>query len=558
VSLSNIGKRVLVVDNDPRVRKTTTEILESKGYEVHAVEGAGKALTEDAHHLLSKHRCHLVVLDLRLFSDNDPEDWSGLDFASKISQQYPWVACVFLTGYKSFELAHKALGPEAVAFDIALKENGPAELVRVVGRAFSDHIRCRWDQHLEPTNGLTLGQLIKPLIDLDIGQQLSVSIIRSEFIEILGRLFPEADTLRLMKLSDYESSTSLTNGHAVLLRVEAHQDGRWLEDVAIKISSRQAIQREAVNYDGYVDGQIGDFRYTSKRMHSVIWHLGGIVYTLIGAELDNTRTFGEFYRQTANDKIEALGEIFENLFGRLFHRWYGTSEQSQINLWNEYGQALGLGQERLSRLGWGKNEQLEFAGLFHPLPNPLWWIEKYATNSNVLAGRHIIHGDLHSRNILVGPDKGVWLIDFERTGIGHCLRDLIEMETDIKFSLLSLEGTNTHLFYNLEVALLAQDISNSAQTFQPPSLVSKHPEANRAFSAIINLRRLAVSKASPDMRDYYWGLLCQTLFVATLSHLSEEARRRAKLSAALICERLGDGCRLRQPWPPNDLLFEQH
>ena len=56
------------------------------------------------------------------------------------------------------------------------------------------------------------------------------------------------------------------------------------------------------------------------------------------------------------------------------------------------------------------------------------------------------------------------------------------------------------------------------------------------------------------MRDYDWGLLCQTLFVATLTHLTDEARRRAQLSAALICERLGNGRRLCYPWPPADLL----
>jgi nucleoside phosphorylase/CheY-like chemotaxis protein len=558
MSASRARKRVLVVENDPDVREATKDTLDLEGYQVYAAEGDGEVLVQQAHRLLKVHRCHAIILDLRLFSDNDPDDMSGFEFARDVvTKRYPWVACMLLTGYGSFELARQTLtGPDAVAAEIVLKEQGPQALVDAVDRVFSRHIKRRWDQRLDWVGDLDLEKVLTPLVHLD-AEQKSSEIAQSEFKEILGRLFPDADRLRLAKLSDHEKSTSLTQGRSILLRVEPRQKGRWLEDVAVKIGDRETIQREIESYDRYVKGQLGHHRHTARQACAVTWCLGGIVYTLIGAELDRAKTLKEFYRQAELDGIKELGNILDRLFGQLFHRWYGSSEQEHLNLWNEYCETLGLSEERLSRLEWGKSAWVEFAGLSRPLLNPLRWIEKHAANSDVKTCRHTTHGDLHSRNIFVGPNLGVWLIDFERTGVGHGLRDLIELETDVKFSLLSLEESDTRLFYNFESRLLTQDTSVAAQDIHPPLDVSRHSQANLAFQAIAYLRRLAAGKAYPDMRDYYWGLLCQTLFVATLSHLPDEARRRAKLSAALICERLGDGRRLLEPWPPNNPLYRQ-
>jgi CheY-like chemotaxis protein len=558
VTSSQITKRILVVDNESGVRKTTREILESKNYDVYAAEGVGEILIKDAYRLLTEYRCHLVILDLRLHYDNDPNDWSGLEFASNVAKKYPWVACVFLTGYGSFELARRALGPTGLALDvvkdIALKAEGPASLLEMADRAFNEQIKCRWDQILEWAGGEIPDQVLKPLIRLGGGQRLDQATALSEFVEILGRLFPQADTLSLSPLSDYEKSTSLTQDNSILLRVESHQNGRWLEDVVVKIGCREAVLNEVRNYGRYVSGQIGDHRHTFQQMHAVTWLLGGIVYTLIGAELDRSQTLKEFYHGELRDARDSLDSVLNHLFGRVFRRWYEESKTQPLNLWAEYRDTLGLDKERLNRLDWGHKDHIEFNGLSRPLPGPIKWIERHAPNSLVQTRLHTVHGDLHSRNIFTGPNHDVWLIDFERTGPGHCLRDFIELETDIKFSLLALEDLT--LFYHFEVELLGQNLKKlRASNMAIPSAVRQHAEAKRAFRTIIKLRRLAIERIRyEDLRDYFWGLLCQTLFVATLSHLPEEAQHRAKLSAALICERLGDGRRLQKPWPPKNLI----
>ncbi len=552
MSTIQLKQRILVVDNDAGVRKTIREVLETKGLEVYVAQGSGQALLQTSRQMLSESRCHLALLDLRLLNDNDQADWSGFELASEIAQKYPWVKTIFLTGYGSFELARKALA-DGIAVDVARKESGISELVKIIDQVLAK-IECRWNLDLEPSN-VDWNEILSPIML----QPISKPIAESEVLELLGKLFPSAETLHIKKLGDYSSAPSVAHGHSILMRVAARQGGRWLEEVAVKIGEHKAIQREMSNYDQFVHNQIGDYRYTFRQASAFTWHLAGIVYALIGAEIDNTQTLKEYYWSREKESNDDLDTVFQNLFGRLFRRWYAEPRTVHVNLSQEYSTALGLDKERLNRLkGWEQEEQLHFPGLARALPNPLQWTKKHARNSDIETSQHIVHGDLHSRNVFVGPNQDVWLIDFERTGPGHCLRDFIELETDIKFTLMPLAEAEPKLFYLFETALLGQSRDDlKAATILVPPQVRLDPEATRAFTAITRLRRLAGERIRyPDLRDYFWGLLYQTIFVATLSNLSDAARGQAKLSAALICERLGDGIHLRDPWPPKRVLTQ--
>lgn len=546
MSLHQLKQRILVVDNDAGVRKTIRQVLESKGLQVFVAEGNGQTLLKSARQMLFESRCHLALLDLRLLNDNDQADWSGFELASEIAEKHPWVNTVFLTGYGSFDLARRALA-EGIAVDVARKESGISELVTIVEQVLAK-IKCRWNLEIEPSN-MDWNEVLTPLAEPALPKQVA----ESEMLELLGKLFPDAETLHIKKLGDYTSAPSVTHGHSILMRVAARQGGRWLEQVAVKMGHSKAIQREITNYDNYVHNQIGDYRYTFRQAAAFTWHLAGIVYALIGAEIDNTQTFKEYYWSRADEHSSDLEPVFNNLFGRLFRRWYAEPRIVHTNLATEYTDALGLDQARLNRLkGWEQEDHLQFPGVSRALPNPLVWIKKYARNSDIETKQHIVHGDLHSRNIFVGPNQDVWLIDFERTGPGHCLRDFIELETDIKFTLMPPTVAEPKLFYLFETALLNQtrDALMSTTALVPPP-IRLDAQSARAFTAITRLRQLAGDRIRyPDLRDYFWGLLYQTIFVATLSNLSDAARSQAKFSAALICQRLGDGIRLREDWLP--------
>jgi hypothetical protein len=160
-----------------------------------------------------------------------------------------------------------------------------------------------------------------------------------------------------------------------------------------------------------------------------------------------------------------------------------------------------------------------------------------------------IHGDLHADNVFVDKRGEPWLIDFEWTGHGHILRDAVELEADIKFRLLELRPSEeAHLPYALEMSLLLPE--SVTDDLHPPADIQNHSELLKAFSVVAGLRQVAHEvTGSRDLREYYWALLCESLFVATHKRLPEKTQDRALLSAALICERLA---RWQEPWPPKE------
>ncbi len=143
---------------------------------------------------------------------------------------------------------------------------------------------------------------------------------------------------------------------------------------------------------------------------------------------------------------------------------------------------------------------------------------------------------MHSRNLLVDRNRQAWLIDFYRTGRGHLFRDLIELESDVKFTLLDV--TDLPSLLRFELALLSADHFNEAPTV--PSF--REPELKKAFRVVQGIRHIAGGLADPgaDMLDYYQGLLLQTLAVIRLRHVTPEKKRHAYMSAALLVERLED------------------
>jgi hypothetical protein len=142
---------------------------------------------------------------------------------------------------------------------------------------------------------------------------------------------------------------------------------------------------------------------------------------------------------------------------------------------------------------------------------------------------------MHSRNVLVDQSRYAWLIDFYRTGPGHLFRDLIELESDIKFVLL--EVTDLPSLIRLETALL------SASNFdERPTLPRfKDPDLRKAFFVVLALRQIA-SELAPEayMLDYYQGLLLQTLAMIRLRHVAPAKKRHAYLAASLLCQRLDE------------------
>jgi len=81
-------RKVLVVDDDPAVRKSFDRVLSGKGYAVITAESGEEALRK-----LNEEKYDLVYSDIRM------PGMSGLEVAEKVRARRPWTPVVIITGY---------------------------------------------------------------------------------------------------------------------------------------------------------------------------------------------------------------------------------------------------------------------------------------------------------------------------------------------------------------------------------------------------------------------------------------------------------------------------
>lgn len=126
-------RKVLVVDDDPVVRKSFDRVLSSKGYAVITAESGEEAL-----HKLDEERYDIVYSDVRM------PGMSGLEVAENVKARRPWTPVVIITGYGTeaaearakaagvSSFLHKPLSPEMIEDSVRDTLAATAEPVEVV------------------------------------------------------------------------------------------------------------------------------------------------------------------------------------------------------------------------------------------------------------------------------------------------------------------------------------------------------------------------------------------------------------------------------------------
>jgi len=98
---------VLVVDDEPSIRKVLKAILEEKGHNVETAENGKEAIRK------SKTRFYnLALIDIRL------PDMEGVKLLTKMKDTTPKMAKIMITGYPSLQNAVEALNKGADAYII--------------------------------------------------------------------------------------------------------------------------------------------------------------------------------------------------------------------------------------------------------------------------------------------------------------------------------------------------------------------------------------------------------------------------------------------------------
>lgn len=114
--------RILVVDDDERVRTLCREVLELQDYFVVEAEDGANAVK-----ILKEISFSLILSDIMM------PDISGLELASRVKEEYPDTFVILITGHGSIDIAKDAI--QRGAFDFVTKPFKMVELNQTVERA---------------------------------------------------------------------------------------------------------------------------------------------------------------------------------------------------------------------------------------------------------------------------------------------------------------------------------------------------------------------------------------------------------------------------------------
>lgn len=519
--------RIVIVDNDSQVGCDLQAMLDPLGYRVAVAKGVGRELIGDARQLALSFRPHVVVVDLRLL-DEYHDDRSGLGLLRNLES----ARSILYSAYLTPEVIREAL-QQYHADDWISKRESPQLLLDAIARVAKQQCAACRSLSIHLPSAFPAQRIVETLFGSDNG--VPPDIVR----DIIGLLFSDNQEIMLEPISgEVITSPEASRGHSVVLK--AHADD--LEPLVVKLAPAEAIQRECDRYDEFVKGRlVGRFHAQLERART-FWELGGAVYSFLGSSVKSLPSFTTFYRQKAAFPVQSLQHFFGEVWSKHYHR---PPTGTNVSLWEIYDSTLNL-HERLLKYG-NQEDKRSFSGVPVLLANPVPWVLRHPDDSLIPGARQAVtHGDLHGDNLFVDTEHA-WAVDFERTGIGHILRDFVELEVDVVTRVMrGSEQPDLYQFYQL-VTVLAAPATPTASFDAPDELVADR-EVKTVLDFIARLRALAHTTTHySDSREYLWGILLDSLFVAMLAEEGSPQRERALLLASVFCERLR--C-WEKEWPP--------
>jgi CheY-like chemotaxis protein len=528
--------RVLVLDDDPQWVETIEGVLKSQvGY----IASANSL--EAACELLDKYYFNVAIIDMSLQLGND-KDRGGIEFLNHLQKHHEaeTVRPIILSAYGTTKLIREAFRNYPIVdflekeVDMVRKNRFNAEeLLQNVRNALSRNHLDR-EVQIEISRNQHLRDL---LANFDWGATNSnqdssaVEQLEAELYDLLRRLFPKANRLFLTPMKAGQSG-------AGVLEVEPVNGLQVGELVVVKFGLKEKIWQEHLNFQEYIAGYVG--AYSSTQLDSVLGRaMGAIRYSLVGTELGALNNFTNFY--TRHD-VKSICAAVDNIFDVTCGRWYDNHEQpkQRRNVVNLY--ETGLNIKREGKDEWPQiwaaaeatgvtlsRDEIQFPGLIGSFTNPKHWLEAQDYQIYHSVWRATTHGDLNPQNILLTEDGRCWLIDFYRTGVGHILRDVVELESSIKFQLTDIDSLTD--YQRMEALLLSQERIDQPVDCDPTDPYFK------PLTTIGYLRSRAdkFTGAAKDMYEYNLALLLQTLGMLRLNFIQEK-HPALLLSAAMLCD----------------------
>jgi hypothetical protein len=359
-----------------------------------------------------------------------------------------------------------------------------------------------------------------------------------ELDDLLCRLFADCKSLIVKPVIPGLS-------HAKILWVQPFLSLGGARPVIVKFGGVAEITEELRRYERYIEPFVGGIHSTVVLDQGRTSHLGGIKYSLVNTTYEQIQHFGKFY--TSSD-VEAIKVACDRLFFDTCQHWYESpGRTTPCDLTEEYQRLLKFAPDRLQRVLATDLSDIESADdiIFPDLlggrafPNP---VRALAQQPQIMATyRCITHGDFNQNNILLDASKHAWLIDFERTGLSHYLRDVAQLDAIIRIQLMPPESASLEERLELEEALSAIMSLNSEESLETESKF-KNPHVAKAYRLSLHLRdiarKLVPHNLNHDPTEYAAAQFYTTLNMVKFSWLPMIQRKHALISACLMIDHI--------------------
>lgn len=529
--------RILVVDDLESWREELVETLQHDGLHADSASTATEALQR-----LDETLYHLLVLDIRLV-DADQSNMDGISLLGELEKRGLSEATkvIMLSAHDTKEHMRMAFRDYKVADFLSKDKFSKQVFLESVWRAFSEEAHINQDLEVIWQEVTGPEQVVSNLeIDgMRIKRNMSLrSQMAVELDDLLCRLFYEAERVLVRPLTQGQSVTGVLWAQPFY----ASGGGRA---VIVKFGDFRKIEEEYSNFKKYVQPFIGGGRNSTALDVRRTPHLGGIMYSLLGADKEYLEDFGSYFRHVPSSDII---NVLDRLFLDTCSAWYANvGKLEPRNLTEEYQQLFGLTLEKLEhplselRRSVHGTQKLYFKSLNsdRAFKNPIVGLAGPPLVRSTYTC--ITHGDFNHHNLLIDTTGHTWLIDFQSTGTGHFLRDVAKLDTEFRLALLAPEEATLEERLRMEEALCSID-----RFSQVERLATSFSTENRALAKVYVVvaylrslaRKLVVQNPNDDMSEYYIALFYNALNMLRFYGPLVQ-REHALLSASILADRLG-------------------